>query len=72
MDFLVTSISQDHPVQRHHLASLQGTHLPPTLLHLPLRGPIAMGGPMERGPRQCGPLAHRPGVALYSFTVGFE
>lgn len=46
---VITSICQGHPVQRHPLDSPQGTHLPPTLQHPPLRGPVALEGPMERG-----------------------
>ena len=57
----VTSTSQGHPVQRHPLASLQGTILPHTPQHLPFRGPVALEGPVERGTKEPGPSAHRQG-----------
>ena len=66
------STSPDHLVPLLHLASHQGTHLHPALLHLPLRGPIALGGPTEQGPKRAGPLGLRPGIyasSLFPYCV---
>ena len=56
------STSPGHLVPLLHLASHQGTHQHPALLHLPLRGPIALGGPAEQGPMRADRLGLRAGI----------
>ena len=64
----VNSISQGHLVQRHPQVSLQGTLLHLTLRHLPLRGPVALEGPLERGTKGQGQSVHRQGVIFIPRT----